>query len=117
MTVHLEGIEDFSNLQNENKEKLIVIDFFAKWCGPCKRIATAYEELQTVFPNVVFVKVDVDVAEDLTKKFKVSSMPTFVFVKDGIELERMSGVNLSKLIMIVQKYESIENPDENEPNA
>jgi len=71
MTVHLEGIEDFSNLQNENKEKLIVIDFFAKWCGPCKRIATAYEELQTVFPNVVFVKVDVDVAEDLTKKFKV----------------------------------------------
>lgn len=103
MVLHVEDIEQFNELQNANKRHLIVIDFYATWCAPCKRIAPAFEELPNIFPDVVFVKVDIDVAEDMMKSFKVTSMPTFVFVKSGSEINRMSGTDLGKLTTIIKE--------------
>lgn len=67
----------------EAGDKLIVIDFFAMWCGPCKMIAPKYEELSKENTNVIFLKVDVDDNEEIAVKYEISSMPTFVFIKNN----------------------------------
>ena len=60
-----------------------MIDFFATWCGPCKMIAPKLEQMDKDMDNVVFLKVDVDEAEDVAQEYNISAMPTFVFLKNG----------------------------------
>jgi thioredoxin 1 len=72
----------------------VVIDFFATWCGPCKKIAPAFEQLATVYPSIVFLKVDVDELAELVDKYSIQAMPTFVFLKDGVVVKRIEGADL-----------------------
>ncbi|CAB3408434.1 unnamed protein product [Caenorhabditis bovis] len=85
-------------------DKLIVVDFTATWCGPCKMIAPTFEELSNMFTDVVFLKVDVDECEGVCEKYKVSSMPTFLFFKKGAKVDNFSGANAGKLATLVEKY-------------
>ena len=75
----------------------VVIDFFATWCGPCKRIAPTYEKLAEAFPNIAFLKVDVDESGELVNMFNISAMPTFVFLKNGKEILRVEGADMKGL--------------------
>ncbi len=76
----------------------VVIDFFATWCGPCKRIAPAFEDLaDKYYPHIVFLKVDVDESPELVNMFDISAMPTFVFLKDGKLVKRVEGADLNGL--------------------
>ncbi len=75
----------------------VVIDFFATWCGPCKRIAPTFEKLAQSLSSIVFLKVDVDESPELVNSFDVSSMPTFVFLKDGKEVKRVEGADMVQL--------------------
>lgn len=76
----------------------VVIDFFATWCGPCKRIAPVFEELADKFyPQVQFFKVDVDESQELVDKFDVHAMPTFVFLKNGTVIKRVEGADMTEL--------------------
>ena len=79
------------------QEGNVVIDFFATWCGPCKRIAPTYEKLADALPNIVFLKVDVDESPDLVNQYDISAMPTFVFLKDGKEIKRVEGADMAQL--------------------
>jgi thioredoxin 1 len=73
----------------------VVIDFFATWCGPCKRIAPVFEDLADKFyPKVQFFKVDVDESGELVDMFGVSAMPTFVFLKDGQIVKKVEGADM-----------------------
>jgi thioredoxin 1 len=72
----------------------VVIDFFATWCGPCKKIAPAFEQLANVYPTIVFLKVDVDESAELVDHYGVQAMPTFVFLKDGVVVKRIEGADL-----------------------
>jgi thioredoxin 1 len=75
----------------------VVIDFFATWCGPCKRIAPTYEKLSEAFPMITFLKCDVDESPDLVNLYDISAMPTFVFLKDGQIVKRVEGADLAGL--------------------
>uniref|UniRef100_A0A3Q0S442 Thioredoxin n=1 Tax=Amphilophus citrinellus TaxID=61819 RepID=A0A3Q0S442_AMPCI len=78
--------------------KLVVVDFTATWCGPCKQIAPKY--LMAEDPansNVIFLKVDVDEAEDVSSFCKISCMPTFQFYKNGAKVHEFSGANEATL--------------------
>ena len=76
----------------------VVIDFFATWCGPCKRIAPYFEDLaDKYYPAVLFLKVDVDEAPELVDRFDISAMPTFVFLKDGKLVKRVEGADVTGL--------------------
>lgn len=79
--------------------KLVVIDFSATWCGPCKMIAPLYHQLSEMAENggAVFLKVDVDENPDTAAKYSVSAMPTFLFIKGGEVVERIMGANAQKL--------------------
>ena len=72
----------------------VVIDFFATWCGPCKKIAPAFEKLAEVYPSIAFLKVDVDESGELVDRYEVQAMPTFIFIKDGVVVKRIEGADL-----------------------
>lgn len=80
---------------------LTVVDMFAEWCGPCKQIAPMLNELATQKPNVTFLKVDVDEAQDIAQQYRISAMPTFVFFKNGEEVERIQGADYNRLKSLV----------------
>ena len=76
----------------------VVIDFFATWCGPCKRIAPAFENLaDKYYPTITFLKCDVDECQELVDQFQISAMPTFVFLKDGKVLTTVEGADLKAM--------------------
>jgi thioredoxin 1 len=73
--------------------------FSAVWCGPCRALAPVMEGIKGEYTNVVFETIDVDVDHEQASKFAIRSVPTVVFVKDGVEVSRMVGVN-SKLAYV-----------------
>jgi thioredoxin 1 len=76
----------------------VVIDFFADWCGPCKKLAPEFSQLSNKYENITFIKVDSDEAEDLAKHYEVSALPTILFIKDGVTVSVIKGFNLTVLI-------------------
>jgi len=101
MVHEVESLEDLKAQldNNKNKDKLIVVDFFATWCGPCVRIAPKIEDWSTgdYKDKVVFIKVDVDKAESASQEYNVEAMPTFIFFKNGEEIHRIVGANVDQL--------------------
>lgn len=85
--------------------KLVVIDFMATWCGPCKMIAPKLEDISTTMcEKVVVLKVDVDECEDVALAYNISSMPTFVFVKNGVKVHQFSGANEATLRSTIDQH-------------
>ena len=79
----------------ETEKRLIVLDFFAEWCGPCKKIAPEVEQLQLKYDNQILVlKVDVDSCDDISAYFNIKSMPTLFFIKDNKLLDSVIGANM-----------------------
>ncbi|CAM0905557.1 unnamed protein product [Alopecurus aequalis] len=76
---------DFDANMAKAKEtgKLVIIDFTASWCGPCRVIAPVFAEYAKKFPGAVFLKVDVDELKDVAEEYDVQAMPTFLFIKGG----------------------------------
>lgn len=88
------------NLEKEiNKsDKPVILDAFATWCGPCQQIAPIFEELSKEMPDYKFAKVNIDDQRDLAIKYQVSSIPTFIFIKNGEVVARETGyMNKSSL--------------------
>ena len=76
----------------------VVIDFYATWCGPCKRVAPMFQDLSEKYSaQIVFFKVDVDESPELVNLFDISAMPTFVFLRDGQVVKKVEGVDLRAL--------------------
>jgi thioredoxin 1 len=80
-TVHA----DNATFQKEvlDQKGVVVVDFYAEWCGPCKVTEPIIEDLSTSMKDVKFVKVDVDPNQDTASKYSVFSIPTFLIFKDG----------------------------------
>ena len=75
------------------QDKLVVVDFYATWCGPCKMIAPLLEKFQNEYSNIKFLKIDVDQLGSLAQEYNVSSMPTLILFKNGEEVNRVIGAN------------------------
>ena len=63
---------------------LVIIDFWAEWCGPCRAYAPVFERVSAEFPDVVFAKVDTEVEQALAGSFGIRSIPTTIAFKEGI---------------------------------
>ena len=76
---------------NTIESGVVVEDFFATWCGPCKMLSPVIDELSGELENVNFVKVDIDQSMDLAQKFKIVSVPTLKVFKNGEEVDTLMG--------------------------
>ena len=84
-------LNEFDQLVDE--APLAMIDFWAVWCGPCKMLSPAVEDIAERYGDKVLVgKVNVDEEPDLARRFGVMSIPTVVFLKNGREFDRKVGV-------------------------
>ena len=70
----------------------VLVDFFATWCGPCKMLSPVVDQLSEEIPDVKFVKVDVDEAQELAGRYNVMSIPTLAFFKNGELANTIVGV-------------------------
>jgi thioredoxin 1 len=103
MVLEVKSKAEFQEQLKNAGTKLVVVDFYATWCGPCKHIAPKIAELATNTPDVVFLKVDVDEVEELASEYNISCMPTFLFLKNGEKVEEFSGANEEKIKDLVEK--------------
>ena len=85
--------------------KLVVVDFFATWCGPCRMMAPKFVAFSEKHQDVVFLKVDVDKAGSLSEKYGITSIPAFFFFKDGKKVEEVIGAS-TKLESLIEKYKN-----------
>lgn len=101
------NLEQFKDVLS--KEKRVVVDFYAQWCGPCKAIAPFFEKMaERVNEHVCFIKIDVDESPDVAEYLKVTGMPTFVGFYDMQEVSRVVGANkddLANLVATIATYE------------
>ena len=82
---------DFDQAVNAG-EDLVVVDFFATWCGPCKMLSPLVERTAEQHPEVHFYKVDIDEEPDLANRFQIMSVPTLLFLKRGQVVSKTIGV-------------------------
>ncbi|ONK62715.1 uncharacterized protein A4U43_C07F7350 [Asparagus officinalis] len=73
--------------------KIVVANFSASWCGPCRQITPLYTELSEKYPQLVFLTIDVDELAELCSTWDVRGTPTFFFLKNGQQVDKVVGAN------------------------
>lgn len=100
--------ETLKELASKAPGKLIVLDFFADWCGPCKALGAKIPELAEQYPDVMFVKVNTDENAELSKEYNVRSIPAIKFVKyEGGSVQLYSEVTGNNVPAIVEKIQAL----------
>ncbi len=88
------------NFQQKTKNKLVLVDFWASWCGPCRMMAPILNEVSDELNgNSLVGKVDIEQYQSLAQKFKVRSIPTLILFRDGKEINRFVGIKNKDFII------------------
>ena len=87
--------EDFNELISSGN---VLVDFYATWCGPCKMLEG---ELEAIEDKIKIVKVDIDKFQKLTSEYRIMSVPTMIFFKDGEKKEEIVGYHTSNELLEV----------------
>ncbi len=87
------------------KDGVAVVDFWATWCGPCKMLAPILEGVAEKMSNVKFGKVDVDLAPELAKEYKIMAIPNVCVFKNGELVDRIIGLSEEdEIIEVISKH-------------
>lgn len=101
----VENNDDFSKKLDEAGDKLVVVDFYATWCGPCKMIEPFLKQQSEIYKDeVVFLKVDVDENEEIASQYEISCMPTFLFIKKREKVDEISGANQEMIKQMLETH-------------
>ncbi|XP_018819366.2 thioredoxin H-type-like [Juglans regia] len=77
--------------------KIVIANFSATWCGPCKMIAPFYRELSEKYPSAMFLLIDVEELTELSTSWEVKATPTFFLIRDGRQVDKHVGANKTQL--------------------
>lgn len=94
MIKHLEQ----GNFEEAIKEGIVLVDFYADWCGPCKMLGPVLEQLAAKRTDVTILKVDVEAREDIAMQFKIMSIPTMHLYKNGAFVSQRVGFASSDML-------------------
>lgn len=100
----VENSKKIITLGNKNfklalKKEILLVDFWAPWCAPCKMVAPVLNEIAETENDITIGKVNVDHNQDLAKRYKVRNIPTMVIFSNGEEVGRIVGVKTKKAIL------------------
>ena len=99
--------ENFEEVVANND--LVLIDFWASWCGPCRSFAPTYEKVSEVYPDVVFAKVDTEAQQALAASFNIMSIPTLMIIREQVVLFSQAGaLPESALVELVEKASALD---------
>lgn len=91
------------------KDGIVLVDFWAAWCGPCRMFAPIFESASEKYPDITFAKVDTEAEQQLSAAAGISSIPTLMAFRDGILLFNQAGAmpatSLDELIAAIQKLD------------
>lgn len=105
MSRTVDGKQQLESLVAASNDRLVVLDFTAVWCGPCKMIGPVFEAIAASSGDrAVFCKVDGDRNRELVTLYGVTGFPTFVFLRRGVELDRCVGADEGKLRSLVDRH-------------
>lgn len=106
--LHLNTAQAFDELVREYPNKIIILDFWAEWCGPCKSFAPVFKRLQEEYSNkYIFGKVNVDENREIARRFSITGIPTTLFVKNGKVIHKKVGaMNYRGMQTLLEKIDS-----------
>lgn len=91
MSVKKISEKDFNKVIS-NKEKKVIVDCYAEWCGPCRMLSPIIDELKEEIDSCEFYKLNVDEAENISREYGIMSIPTILIFKDGKEINKSIGL-------------------------
>ena len=104
-----------TNLTNDDFKKtiadneIVLVDFWAEWCGPCKRFAPVYEKASDANTDIVFGKVDTEAEQELAMTYQITAIPTLMAFRQGVMLFNqagaMNGSSLNSLITQIKEFD------------
>lgn len=95
-----------NEFKSEISDGIVVVDFFATWCGPCKMLAPVFEDLSSEMEGQSkFFKVDIDQSLDLAREYQVTTVPTMIIFKDGEKVDSLVGfIPKENIKSSIEKY-------------
>ncbi|KAL7587367.1 hypothetical protein Lser_V15G39657 [Lactuca serriola] len=90
--------------------KIVIANFSASWCGPCRMIAPYYIELSEKHPSLMFLSVDVDELTDFSTQWDIKATPTFFFLRNGEQFDKLVGANKPELLKKINAIVDSEPP-------
>lgn len=110
--------EDFDKIASTNE--VVVVDFWATWCGPCRAFGPIFEQVSAKFEDVPFVKVDIDQSPDLASAAAIKAVPTVMVIKRGDVIYRQAGAllpdDLEDLVNQAKAYDPSKDDEDNKDN-
>lgn len=104
MVLQIESEAQFRQLLKSAGDKPIIVDFFAEWCGPCKKIAPFFEELSKQFTSALFYKANIDDLQFLADDYEIEKLPTFICFQNGKPVGKMESASVNALSQFVSSF-------------
>ena len=100
--IELTNIDEWNKLYESDKK--IVVDYSATWCGPCKLLLPVLKLLSEKYPDITFIKIDVDEFEEHCMDWEISCMPTIHFIHKKEKKLTIEGLDIENLVTSIEKF-------------
>lgn len=108
--------EDFNSIISSNE--IVFVDFWAKWCGPCRAFGPIYEKVSDNHPEITFIKIDIDENQQIAEEAGIHSIPTIKVIKNRLEIwDHKGSISENDLEMVVNEAKKVVVKEEDENDA